>query len=749
MRKTLLRMTVTLAMMVGALAGLAFAWSAPASAETFTVTNSGDSGDNSLRWAIGKANETDAADTITFSPQAGESIGLYSTLTVTKPLTIQGSGMLIYPEFRIRPFYVKETTLNLSALTILRGGPRSTHPEDPNPPPYIQHGAGIFNDGGTLNLEGVRMINNSLRDLTGKGGAVYSRNGSVNIRGSEFSENGGYAGSAIAVEGSSSSPLCEVTVTDSTFYQNFTPDKDGAIYNGSGCRMSVVGSSFDYNGSLSGGGDGGAIFNAGDLTVSGSVLSDNLSERGGGIFNTGVLAVSDSDLLSNGSGMGGGIFNARSGQLTVDRSTFSANQSSAGGGLLNEGTTTVSRSTFSGNVADGVGVGGGVANRGGMRIEESTLFGNSADLGGGIHNGGGPFFPEITARGVTVAGNSGTRNGGVFNEVETFRGEILARLESSIVAGNNTTGAFDPGRGLADGGFNILGGTAGAAGLQTDAQGKPVLAANGGPTKTVALVRGGKAIDAGNSFGSTTDQRGTPRLKDYASADNAQGGDGSDAGAFEYVDPDKAAPTVVATATPSPVNEGVPNNSDVTVAISATDEGGGSGVWRTSYSAGGAQQVTEQSVTGNSAELVVSADGETTVTYWATDGAGNRSENRTITVRVDATAPTVTRATPTGGKVPRAANVTATFSEAMDRVSVEAPGAFTLKKKRSTKAVSATVTYDPDTRKATLDPIGKLRPGATYVAGVSTTATDPAGNALDQTPTTAGNQPKTWSFKVR
>jgi hypothetical protein len=137
------------------------------------------------------------------------------------------------------------------------------------------------------------------------------------------------------------------------------------------------------------------------------------------------------------------------------------------------------------------------------------------------------------------------------------------------------------------------------------------------------------------------------------------------------------------------------------------------------------------------------------VTYWATDKAGNRSESRTITVRVDSAAPRVTRATPTGGEVLPRVNVAAAFSEAMDEASVWAPGAFTLKKKGAAKAVSATVSYDPDTRKATLDPARKLRSGATYVARVSTGATDQAGNALDQGKSTAGNQPKTWRFTVR
>ncbi len=113
------------------------------------------------------------------------------------------------------------------------------------------------------------------------------------------------------------------------------------------------------------------------------------------------------------------------------------------------------------------------------------------------------------------------------------------------------------------------------------------------------------------------------------------------------------------------------------------------------------------------------------------------------------TPPKVTSTTPTGKKVSSKANATATFSEAMNEASVEARGTFTLKKKGSARAISATVTYDPTSKKATLNPTRKLRPGATYTATVATAAKDSAGNALDQNPATAGDQPESWRFKVR
>jgi len=47
------------------------------------------------------------------------------------------------------------------------------------------------------------------------------------------------------------------------------------------------------------------------------------------------------------------------------------------------------------------------------------------------------------------------------------------------------------------------------------------------------LLTGSPAIDKGNSFGLTTDQRGFTRPFDNPSITNATGGDGADIGAFE------------------------------------------------------------------------------------------------------------------------------------------------------------------------------------------------------------------------
>lgn len=99
---------------------------------------------------------------------------------------------------------------------------------------------------------------------------------------------------------------------------------------------------------------------------------------------------------------------------------------------------------------------------------------------------------------------------------------------------------------------------------------------------------------------------------------------------------DTTAPTSSATVSPAPNAAGW-NDGPVTVAVSAADEDGGSGVASITYDTGSGPQTVD----GASASVTVSAEGTTTITYYATDAAGNAEEPHTLTVRIDETKPTI------------------------------------------------------------------------------------------------------------
>jgi PA14 domain/Bacterial Ig-like domain/Malectin domain/Abnormal spindle-like microcephaly-assoc'd, ASPM-SPD-2-Hydin/Glucose / Sorbosone dehydrogenase len=110
----------------------------------------------------------------------------------------------------------------------------------------------------------------------------------------------------------------------------------------------------------------------------------------------------------------------------------------------------------------------------------------------------------------------------------------------------------------------------------------------------------------------------------------------------------------------------------------------------------------------------------------------------------DTTPPTVTQTAPPAGVTgaAAAANVEATFSEAMSASSITAT-TFTLQKQGAAGPLAAAVTYDTATKKAILNPSADLEAGATYTATIKGGAggvKDAAGNALAAD--------KVWSFTV-
>lgn len=136
------------------------------------------------------------------------------------------------------------------------------------------------------------------------------------------------------------------------------------------------------------------------------------------------------------------------------------------------------------------------------------------------------------------------------------------------------------------------------------------------------------------------------------------GNTSSAAAQYTVVLGDTTPPTTTATPTPLP-NASNWNNTDVTVTLSASDNQGGAGVKQIVYSATGAQQIGSTAVLGNSTQVTITAEGTTTLTYFATDNAGNvESPPKMLTIRIDKTAPTITVTTP-------ASNATYTLNQSV------------------------------------------------------------------------------------
>jgi len=101
---------------------------------------------------------------------------------------------------------------------------------------------------------------------------------------------------------------------------------------------------------------------------------------------------------------------------------------------------------------------------------------------------------------------------------------------------------------------------------------------------------------------------------------------------------DTVKPTIAAAVSPA-ANAAGWHRSNVTVALTATDDATGSGVKSITYSAVGAQPIASTTVNGSSTNVVISGEGVTTLSFFATDNEGNVSDVGSVTIKLDKTAP--------------------------------------------------------------------------------------------------------------
>lgn len=220
--------------------------------------------------------------------------------------------------------------------------------------------------------------------------------------------------------------------------------------------------------------NGGGILNTENLTISGSVITNNQTDsnegansaKGGGIYTTGTLNLIDSAVTGNtantfGGGVyslsttvnltnstidnnysgfvGGGIYHTDS-ELNLTNSVVTGNGASFafGGVTLRESTVNIVETTVSDNFAQYGSTGGISIGNSEVTITDSTISGNSslrAD-GGGISVNS---YSTVDINNSTIANNSAINNGGGINVGRSS----AVNLSNATITGNsaNNSGA--------------------------------------------------------------------------------------------------------------------------------------------------------------------------------------------------------------------------------------------------------------------------------------------------------------------
>jgi hypothetical protein len=267
-----------------------------------TIYVNGNSGNDmwdgsSLKWTGGttgpKATVKNATDVVKNGGTVNISNGYYKecNISITTNMTILGestANTIIDGINASQIFHIQSgVNVNIFNLT-LKGG--------------ISKQGGAINNEGTLNLNGIKCIDNEATH----GGSIYST-GTLLVNKCDFQNNLGTWGGAVDNDGGS------LTITNTNFNNN-TAAYGGAVYVINGGLSQVYGSTISSNKAYS---EGGAFFNGGVMTIIGNDLNLNNAILGGAIYNGGSATANFNRIIGNTAVEGSAIYNN---MITLDAS---------------------------------------------------------------------------------------------------------------------------------------------------------------------------------------------------------------------------------------------------------------------------------------------------------------------------------------------------------------------------------------------------------------------------------------------
>jgi hypothetical protein len=160
---------------------------------------------------------------------------------------------------------------------------------------------------------------------------------------------------------------------------------------------------------------------------------------------------------------------------------------------------------------------------------------------------------------------------------------------------------------------------------------------------------------------------------------------------------DSVAPSTTASTSALPNAAGW-NNGDVTVNLIAADDAIGSGVSEITYSATGAQPIPSTTVSGSLASFTITGQGETSITYFARDNAGNTETAHSLTIKLDTQSPNISCGTADGLWHATDVSIACTANDTVSGLSSGLDASFSL----STSIIAGTETANASTNSRTV-----------------------------------------------
>ena len=363
------------------------------------------------------------------------------TINGRRGTTIARSSARSTPEFRVIEVG-KRGNVAITHLTIAGGHLTSD----------ASQGGGIDNEGKISSLSNDTIRGNS----AGFGGGVFN-NGTITT----FSDDNLLANTA--GNGGALANLTKITTFANDNVIGNRAGIGGGITNG-GAILSLSHSTISDNRLTSNGAGGGIANSFGLLNMNDDLVMRNTATAGpqasgGGIDNTGKLTLTGSVVKDNlARGVGGGIRNEEQQDprfFVVVRSTkvlhntvTSSRGPATGGGIFNAGALTITGSMVQDNrarAATGRAVGAGVYNARSLTVTQTLISGNVVSDAGGEAEGAGLYVDEGSKRSALVRtriiGNVATgahpHGGGIF-----FAGGAPVRLTGGSVGRNRPENCY-------------------------------------------------------------------------------------------------------------------------------------------------------------------------------------------------------------------------------------------------------------------------------------------------------------------
>jgi CSLREA domain-containing protein len=451
-----------------------------------SLADPGDGTCNTSECTLREAIKDSRSSAITFAAGlAGSSIILArpgaggGTLVIDKTLSITGPGIHVTVSRR-------STDRAFRLMTVGNSGIVSLTNLD------LRNGKTERNGGGLINFGKLTLRNCLVVDNTAATGGGIDNHGPLTVI-------------HTIVERNASSPFGAGGIHNHLQKVIFT---NGSVTSNQGVGIFNGGGSLEITNSyVSGNSASGIEQDWGGTTLNHVRIGNN---SGGGIGNhQGDVFLVNSTLTRNSASNGGGIFNSAGGLIEVVSSTISNNSATeAGGGIYNTSGDPFGRISAV------------------VRVTNSTISANLANVGGGIENVDDRAGVSVRVVNSTIARNRARTEGGGVHNVESGDPDnpIYVFLINSLVALNAAPTAPDVSNGAAR--FSLIGDGTGSGISNTNGNqvgnvsphSSPIdprigpLAANGGPSRTHALLAGSPAIDAASAADCpASDQRGVTR----------------------------------------------------------------------------------------------------------------------------------------------------------------------------------------------------------------------------------------------